>query len=93
MELIESARLHDVDVAFDVIPHDWAHARVSSILPRWAQEGGASKLLDRLSNAVERERMKNNPTPHWRLVTDGHWDDIRILYSDANPDFVGADPR
>ena len=90
LELIESARLHDVDVAFDVIPHDWAHARVSSILPRWAQEGGAPKLLDRLSNTVDREKMKNNPTPHWRLVTAGHWDDIRILYSDANPDLVGA---
>ncbi len=90
LELIESARLHDVDVAFDVIPHDWAHARVSSILPQWAQEGGVPSLLDRLADTAEREKMKINPTPHWRLVTAGHWDDIRILHSDANPDLVGA---
>ena len=90
LELVETARLHDVDVAFDVIPHEWAHARVSSILPRWAQEGGVPKLLDRLSNSVDRERMKSNPTPHWRIVTAGRWDDIRILYSDSNPNLVGA---
>ena len=90
LELIESARSHDVDVAFDVIPHDWAHTRVTSILPRWAQEGGVSKLLDRLSNPVDRENMKRNPTPHWRLVTAGRWDDIRILHSETNPALVGA---
>ena len=89
LELIESARSHDVDVAFDVIPHDWAHTRVTSILPRWAQEGGVAKLLDRLSNPADREKMKHNPTPHWRLVTAGHWDDIRILHSETNPDLVG----
>ena len=90
LELIESARSHDVDVAFDVIPHDWAHTRVTSILPRWAQEGGVPKLLDRLTNVTDRENMKSNPTPHWRLVTAGRWDDIRILHSEANPDLIGA---
>ncbi|MFT5133435.1 MAG: N-acyl-D-amino-acid deacylase [Gammaproteobacteria bacterium] len=90
LELIESARLHGVDIGFDVIPHDWAHARVSSILPRWAQEGGVSAILDRLANAVQREGMKRNPTPHWRLVTAGHWQDIRILHSEVNRDLVGA---
>ena len=48
LELIEAARRRDLDVAFDVIPHDWAHTLVSSILPKWALEGGPSALLERL---------------------------------------------
>ena len=25
LEMIDIARRHDVDIAFDIIPHDWAH--------------------------------------------------------------------
>ncbi len=90
LELIEAAMRCDVDVAFDVIPHDWAHTRVSAILPRWAQEGGPSAMLDRLADPAQRARMKCNPNPMWRLVIAGHWNDIRLLRSDANLDLVGA---
>ena len=90
LELVESARRHGVDLAFDVIPHDWSHTRVSAILPRWAQEGGPSALLDRLGDPVQRDAMKRNPDPMWRLVSAGHWAEIRLLRSDANPGLVGA---
>lgn len=90
LELMEWARRHGVDIAFDVIPHDWGHTRVSAILPQWAQEGGAAALLDRLSDPVQRERMKRNPKPMWRRVTDGHWEKIRLLRSEANPNLIGA---
>lgn len=90
LELIETARRRGVDVAFDVIPHDWSHTRVSAILPRWSQEGGAAAVLERLTDSAQRASMKHNPNPMWRLVTAGRWDDIRLLRSDANPGLVGA---
>jgi len=90
LEMIEAARRHSVDVAFDVIPHDWSHTRVVAILPPWAQEGGVAALLDRLKDPKTRERMKVNPKPIWRLVPAGRWDDIVLLHSEANPHFVGA---
>jgi len=90
LEMIEAARRHDVDVAFDVIPHDWSHTRVSAILPQWAQEGGALALLDRLGGPEQRAAMKRNPNPMWRLVSAGRWQEIRLLRSDANPKLVGA---
>lgn len=90
LELIEVARRHGVDLAFDVIPHDWSHTRISAILPKWAQEGGPAALLDRLGDEALREAMKRNPNPMWRLVNAGHWGEIRLLRSDANPGLVGA---
>ena len=90
LELIESARRRGVDLAFDVIPHDWSHTKVSAILPRWAQEGGPSALLDRLGDPAQRDAMKRHPDPMWRLVAAGHWHEIRLLRSDANPGLVGA---
>jgi len=90
LEIIEAARHRDLDVAFDVIPHDWAHTLVTSILPRWALAGGAGALLDRLVDPAQREAMKFNPLPHWRIVGAGHWHEIKLLHSDANPSLVGA---
>ena len=37
LEMIEMARRFDCDIAFDVIPHDWAHTLMAAILPKWAQ--------------------------------------------------------
>lgn len=90
LEMIESARRHGLDCAFDVIPHDWSHTRISAILPLWAQEGGPVALLDRLGDDAQRRRMKRNPNPMWRLVKAERWDEIRLLRSDANPGLVGA---
>ena len=89
LEMIDSARRHGVDAAFDVIPHDWNHTRIKSILPPWAQEGGSEQILQRLKDPATRERMKANPKHMWLLVTDGKWDDIRLLSSEQNPQLVG----
>lgn len=88
---IEQARRDGVDAAFDVIPHDWAHTVVVSALPAWAREGGTAATLARLADPVQRERMKHNPRPIWRLVTDKQWQRIVLLSSSAHPELVGMD--
>ncbi len=89
IEMCEQARRHGVDVAFDVIPHDWSHTRVMAILPQWAQEGGVEKVTKRLKDADTRQRIKRNPRPMWRLVSAGKWDKIVLMHSEQNADLVG----
>jgi N-acyl-D-amino-acid deacylase len=89
LEMIHMAGRQGVDVAFDVIPHDWNHTLIKAILPAWAQEGGSSKILERLKEPATRERMKANPKHMWLLVTAERWNDIALLYSEANPQLIG----
>ena len=79
LEMIDQARAIGVDVAFDVIPHEWSHTGVAAILPAWAREGGVERLLERLRDPEMRARMKANPAPMWRLVLDDRWDLIYFL--------------
>ena len=89
VDMCEQARGHGVDVAFDVIPHDWSHTHVMAILPQWAREGGVKKVRERLRDKATRERIKRNPRPMWRLVNSDGWHKIVLMQSEANHDLVG----
>lgn len=91
LEMIEVARQHDVDIAFDVIPHDWNHTLMAAILPKWAQEGGRDALLKRLTDPVLRTRIKANPKPMWLIVKARKWKDVVLLNATENKDLIGAD--
>jgi len=91
LEMLARARREGVDVAFDVIPHDWNHSFVAASLPAWAREGGPEQLLARLRDPALREAMKHNPRPMWRLVAERRWERIALLASQANPALVGLD--
>ena len=89
LEMIDQARRQGVDLACDVIPHDWSHTRVLAILPQWAQEGGLAAVRARLKDPETRARIKRNPRPMWRLVSDRRWEGIVLMQSEANHDLVG----
>ncbi len=89
IRLVEEAKKNGVDIAYDVIPHDWSHTRVQAILPQWAQEGGVEAVMARLKDKATREKIKGNRRPMWRLVKDGHWDKIVLMQSTQNPEFIG----
>lgn len=91
LEMIDIARRHDADIAFDIIPHDWAHTLMAAILPKWAQAGGVDEVLKRLKNSEDRERIKANEQPMWLLVKAKKWKDIVLLNATENNDLVGAD--
>lgn len=91
LEMIDVARRHDVDIAFDVIPHDWAHTLMAAILPKWAQAGGTEEILKRLADPESREKIKQNAQPMWLLVKARRWKDIVLLNATVNSDLVGAD--
>jgi N-acyl-D-amino-acid deacylase len=89
VDMIEQARAHGVDAAYDVIPHHWGPTTMASVLPAWAFEGGTHALLRRLRDPVQRAAMRANPNPIWRLVADERWEDIVLFGCDANVEVVG----
>ena len=90
LEMIDIARTHDGDIAFDVIPHDWNHTLMAAILPKWAQAGSIDDVLKRLANPEMREQIKANPKPMWLIVKARQWKDIILLNATENKDLVGA---
>ncbi len=91
LEMIDLARRYGVDVAFDVIPHDWNHTLMAAILPKWAQAGSVEDVRARLSDPGSREKIKANPQPMWLIVRAEKWSDIVLLNATVNNDIVGAD--
>ena len=91
LEMIEQARRHDVDIAFDVIPHDWAHTFMAAILPKWAQAGTIDDVLGRLADKEMREKIKKNSQPMWLIVKAEKWSDIVLLNATHNKELVGMD--
>ena len=55
--MIAEARAAGVDVTGNVYPYiaGWTYLR--SLLPAWAQEGGVDRMLERLTDPAERERL------------------------------------
>jgi N-acyl-D-amino-acid deacylase len=89
IDMIEHFREIGVDVACDIIPHEWSHTSLVAVLPSWARDGGVQALLSRLKDPVIRERMKVNPGQMWRLVTDEKWDRIILYHVHKNRDLIG----
>ena len=54
-EMIRAARADGVDITFDQYPYTASSTGLSSIIPRWAQEGG--RLEERLADAPTRQRI------------------------------------
>lgn len=89
LEMIHTQQKYGLDVAFDIIPHDWSHTLVMAILPKWALEGGEEQIILRLKDKQTRERIKRNRNPMWLLVADRIWSKIILLNSAENPQLVG----
>lgn len=55
--LIEEARASGIEVTGNVYPYiaGWTYLR--SLLPGWAQEGGVPRMLERLTDEADRERL------------------------------------
>lgn len=56
--LIEDARKRGINVQANVYPYTRGNNNLSSIIPPWAHEGGTAKLLERLKDPKQRDRLK-----------------------------------
>jgi N-acyl-D-aspartate/D-glutamate deacylase len=58
--LIEAARRRGVNVQANVYPYTRGTNDLASIIPPWAHEGGTARMLARLRDPRDRERMKRD---------------------------------
>jgi N-acyl-D-aspartate/D-glutamate deacylase len=60
--LIDAARKRGVNVQANVYPYTRGNNDLASIIPPWAHEGGTARMLARLADAKDRERLKADVT-------------------------------
>jgi N-acyl-D-amino-acid deacylase len=60
IKLIEDARKRGVNVQANVYPYTRGNNNLASIIPPWAHEGGMAKMLERLKDPKQRERLKKD---------------------------------
>ena len=88
VQMIESARDQGVNVQANVYPYTRGNNNLVSIIPPWAHEGGRGKLLERLRDPQQREKMKRDilgGVPGWYnhyTAVGGDWG--RMLVSGNN---------
>jgi N-acyl-D-aspartate/D-glutamate deacylase len=86
--LIEAARQRGVNVQANVYPYTRGNNDLVSIVPPWAHEGGKGKLLERIKDPKQRERVKKEireGLPGWYnhyTAVGGDWG--RMLVSGNN---------
>ncbi|HEX3146526.1 MAG TPA: D-aminoacylase [Gemmataceae bacterium] len=83
--LIDAARKRGVAVQANVYPYTRGNNNLVSIIPPWAHEGGTKKMLDRLKDPAQRERLRKeirDGVPGWYnhyTAVGGDWS--RMLVS------------
>jgi len=93
LEQLEIARERGVEVTGDLMPSIWGTSSTQTTLPFWAQEGGLSKILERLRDEETREKIRKDmperakySTPAW-FITYGKPERLRLYHSEKHPEF------
>ncbi|MFX0136044.1 MAG: amidohydrolase family protein [Candidatus Hodarchaeota archaeon] len=58
LRLIEEANSRGINITCDQYPYNRGMTSLTTVLPPWVHEGGIDKLLERLQNSNDRERIK-----------------------------------
>lgn len=87
IETIEKAHAEGIDIAFDCYPYVAGSTVLTQLLPQWVLDGGSARMLARLKDSSEREKIAQEvvSTIAWR------WSDVFIsaVQSAANTSAVG----
>ncbi|HZV51181.1 MAG TPA: D-aminoacylase [Candidatus Dormibacteraeota bacterium] len=91
--VITAARDGGIDVTVDVYPYTAGSTLLYAILPRWAQDGGVERMLERLSDGQARDRIEADfaaGPPEWEnLVRAAGWGGIVIATCPGRPEIEG----
>jgi N-acyl-D-amino-acid deacylase len=60
VDLIDQARERGVNVQANVYPYTRGNNNLANIIPPWAHEGGVPRLLERLKDPQQRQKMKKD---------------------------------
>ncbi|MFF8913233.1 amidohydrolase family protein [Streptomyces sp. NPDC015032] len=90
---LEQARAEGVDVLCDVYPYTAGSTVLHAMLPPWTSEGGVGALLERLSRADTRDRIRTDiaqGVKGWEnTVGNGGWDLITVAAAQTHPEAEG----
>ncbi|OGD56808.1 hypothetical protein A3K78_10240 [Candidatus Bathyarchaeota archaeon RBG_13_52_12] len=82
LRLIEKARAKGVDVTVDQYPYPAGATGLVTLLPPWVHDGGMEKLLARLADPKQRERMRkdiNEGIPGWEnFAGELGWENVLV---------------
>ncbi len=84
---MDAARAQGVPARADIYPYLAGSANLSQLLPGWAHEGGTRAMLERLRNARQRQRIRDE----WQTTLVQHWQDVLICWvrGEGNQSIVG----
>jgi N-acyl-D-amino-acid deacylase len=85
IEIVENARAHGLDVAFDMHTRRYGTTFLSSLLPPWARRGGPQAIAELLRDAQQRRAMKQFRSI---LSASGDWERVVMLDSPAWPQYA-----
>lgn len=83
LALVERYRDMGVEVTFDQYPYIASSTGLTALLPHWAHEGGATKMLEVLKDPVKVEKIKGE------LRLNYGWDKILVTSAKNNPQYNG----
>src|SRR5262249_61933942 len=82
LRMIDAARARGLDVTGAVYPYPAGSTKMDNLLPSWMQDGGISKLLERLADPAARRRAIADclvDGERWRTGSGAMgWDEIMI---------------
>src|SRR5262245_13302805 len=83
IDIVEAARKKGLRVTADQYPYVASSTSLTATIPPWAQDGGTSKLIERLNNKQERVRIRRementNPTWESRYQSAGTWQNVQL---------------
>lgn len=83
IELVEAARGRGVKVTADIYPYIASSTSLTATLPQWVMDGGADKMVARLSDRATRARVRRDmedPNAEWdnRYQSAGTWANVQL---------------
>lgn len=84
LRLVEEGRSRGVDVTFDQYPYIASSTGLAALLPHWAQEGGAERLLERLGDPETRQMIAEGP-----VTVTRDWDSVMVALAKNHPKYEG----
>ena len=93
--LLDRCKAEGIEIFYDQYPYVAGSTMLGVIIPPWAHAGGTDKLVERLGNPADRERMKHdiiNGIPGWDNFIDfAGFEGIYVtsVKTKANEDCIG----
>ena len=87
LAMVEDYRSRGVDVTFDQYPYIASSTGLTSLLPHWAHEGGAEKMLERLRDPKTRRKLRKESRLNY------NWDEVMVTKAKNNPQYNGLNMK